>query len=311
MQIMIVLLTGASLFSIDGIGQDMSLFDTPFMYIGQYARIEFTVRPEWTLLRQDSDIRSIFWSNPFEFYITAPVYRGFAVAAGNRERFNQNFDVFLENEDLRLHVVSHGGVEEVFGGVGYGTGIGEIVLQGSYLFGNTSETWDYLIENYNLVDTLLYTYAGSVFSTGITTRYVSCYYESFGTLDMTRPSMDTTIDLPQRLGAGIHIPALGGRVSGGYEYSWWPQEYGFRNTHRLFIEYDRNRYKFGYRFNPWYLETVSEHGFDISYKIPLPYLGMMRLHLDCSLRQTDTVQEFMIAPQIELSIREMFVKRRK
>jgi hypothetical protein len=311
MNFMILFLTSASLFSIDGLGQDMSAFQTPFMYIGKYTRIEFTVRPEWTLLRQGSDIRSVFWSNPFQFYITAPVYRGFAIAAGNRERFNQNFDVRRANDDLRLHVISRGGVEEVFGSVGYGLPLGEFVVQGSYLFGNTYETWDYTIGDYNLVDTFLYKYTGEVFSAGFTTKYVSCYFETFGTLDMTRPSMDTTFDLPQRFGIGVHALVLGGHVSAGYEYSWWQEEYGFQNPHRFSIAYDRDTYGFGYRFSPWYLERVSEHGVDLSYKVPLPYLGMMRLHLDCAVRQTDNVQEFMIAPQIELSIRELFVKRRK
>lgn len=311
MHIMVLVLTGASLFSIDGLGQDMSAFQTPYMYIGKYARIEFSVRPEWTVLRQENDIRSVFWSNPFHLSIIAPVYRGFAIAAGNRERLNQNFDVFLENDDLHLHVIGRGGVEEVFGSVGYKILLGEFVVQGSYLFGNTYETWDYRIEDYNLVDTFLYTYAGTVFSAGFLTRYLSCYYETFGFLDMTAPSRDTTFKLPERLGLGVHTRLLGGRVSGGYEYSRWQKDYGFRASHRFTIAYDRDRFGVGYRFNPWYLERVSEHGMDLSYKVPLPYLGMMRLHFDCALRQTGAVQEFMIAPQIELSIQELFAPRRK
>lgn len=311
MSLMIILLTSASLFSIDGVGQDMSVFQNPYLYIGKYARIEFLVRPEWTLLRKDSDIRSIFWSNPFHFFLTAPVYKGFAIGLGNRERYNQNFDVFLESDDLQLHVMSRGGVEEVFGTLGYGTKFGEFVVQGSYLFGNSFETWDYLIQSYNLVDTFTYSYTGHIFCAGVYTKYLSLYYETLGSLDMSKPSTDTSYTLPQRIGVDVHAMMKGARISAGYEYSWWESQYDFKNVHRFQIQFDQKKYSIGYSYKPWYLERVQEHGLDLSYKMPLPNLGTMRLHLELAFRETDKVQEFLIAPQIELSIRELFVKRRK
>jgi hypothetical protein len=312
MYIFVMLLTSASLFSVDGLGHDMSAFQTPFLNVGKYARIEFNVQPEWTILRQGGSMRGIFWSNPFQFCLTTPVYQGFAIAVGNRERLNQNFDVYhLSGEDLRIHVVSQGGVEEAYGTIGYKTKLGEVVFQGSYLFGNTRETWDYLIQNYNLIDTFDYQYSGSVFSIGIGMEYVSCYYETFGKLDMTKPSTDTAFDLSDRLGVGVHVPLLGVRLSGEYEYSWWPEQYGFSKVHRFKVILDKDQYGFGYRFHPWYLERVREHGIEFSYTLPLPYLGLMRLNLDCALRETEEVQELMIAPKVELSIQELFARRRK
>jgi len=311
MSVIIILLTSASLFSIDGLGQDMSVFQKPYLYIGKYARIEFVVRPEWTMLYTDGDVRSIFWSNPFHFFLTAPVYRGFGVGVGNQERYNQNVDVFLENDDLQLHMTSRGGVEEVFGTIGYRTKLGEIVIQGSYLFGKSSETWNYLIQNYNLVDTLLYSYTGHIFCTGIYSKYLYVYYETFGSLDMTKSSMDTSFTLPNRIGAGVHTMFANGRISAGYEYSWWEPQYDFKNVHRFQLEYDQKKYSIGYTYKPWYLERVQEHGLDVSYKVPLPNLGTMRVHLELAYRETDNVQEFLIAPQIELSIRELFARRRK
>lgn len=311
MNIIVLLLTSASLFSIEGLGQDVAVFHGPFTHVDKYTRIEFVLRPEWTVLKEGSEIRSIFWSNPFRFLLAAPVYKGFAVAAGNQERFNQSFDVFLENDDLTLHVLSRGGVEEVFATVGYTHGLGEIAIRGSYLFGNTCESWDYIIENYNLVDTFLYKYTGAIFSAGIHFTYVSIYYETFGSLDMTKPLMDTTFDLPNRLGLGVHGPVLGGQLSGIYEYSWWNDMYDFTRVHRFKILYTSDRYSIGYRYNPWYLERVTEHGLDLSYAIPLRYLGTIRLRAECSLRQTESVQEFIIAPQIELTIKELFVRRRR
>jgi hypothetical protein len=311
MTALIIFITSASLFSIDGMGQDMSVFEKPYLYIGKYARLEFIVRPEWTLLRDGEDIRSVFWSNPFHFAITAPVYRGFGIGLGNRERYNQNFDVYLENESLNLHVVSKGGIEEVFGTVGYHNTLGEVVVQGSYLFGNSLETWHYTVQNYNLLDSLSYTYNGYIFCGGVYTKYFSCYYETFGSLDMSTPTIDTTIAMSDRIGVGVHAPMFGGLISAGYEYSWWDDQYLYEHVHRLQVGYDRKTFSIGYTYNPWYLERVQEHGLDLSYKVPLPNLGIMRLHLLCAFRETDNVQEFMIAPQIELSIRELFMPRRK
>jgi hypothetical protein len=219
--------------------------------------------------------------------------------------------VYLENESLNLHVVSKGGVEEVFGTIGYHNTVGEVVVQGSYLFGNALETWDYTVQNYNLIDSLDYAYNGYIVCAGIYTNYISCYYETFGSLDMSKPTVDTTIDLPDRIGVGVHVPLIGGRVSAGYEYAWWDEQYSYKNVHRFELTYDRKTYSIGYTYNPWYLERVQEHGLDLSYKVPLPNLGMMRVHLVCAFRETDNVQEFMIAPQIELSIRELFRPRRK
>lgn len=311
MGLILLAIIDASIFSIGGIGEDMSVFRTPFADVYQTARIEFALRPEFNILNEARDFRSIFWTNPFNFSITAPITKGFIFGLGNLERFNQSFDVYMVRDELEMHLNGEGGIEEIYANINNNFGIGEIAFRGSYLFGNASEIWDYYINNYSLVDTFLYKYRGKIFSGGIRLKFVSVFYESFGNIVMEKQDSDTTIELPDRLSVGLSPEISGRKVNLLFEHSFWHNNNDYRSPTRLKISFVKERLAVGYMFNPWYLKNIMEHGLDFSLNVPIKRLGSITLNFGCSLKNKDSLREFDISPEIKLTIHEIFARRRK
>ncbi len=311
MGIVLIVLLNASVFSVGGIGEDRSIFRMPFADVSQTARIEFTLRPEFNILNKGSDLRGIFWTHPFYFNLTVPVTKGFIFGLGNLERFNQSFDVYFEEGELEMHANGEGGIEEIYAQLSNNFGIGEMSLRGSYLFGNASEVWDYYIGAYSLADSFLYNYHGKILGAGIKIKFVELSYEGFGSVEMEKADSDTLIDLPDRLSIGFIPETFGGKLNILLEHSFWPEHDDYRSPTRFKIGFLKKRVGISYMFNPWYLKKITEHGLDFSLNIPIQRVGSITLNLGCFLKNKGSLREITLFPEIKLTIRELFARRRK
>jgi len=311
MNLILLVLVNASIFSIDGLGQDMSVFRTPFLHVYERARIEFSLKPEYNILNEDDEFRGKFWTNPFNFSFASPVTKGFVLGLGNLQRFDQTFDVYYDRDDLDIYLESEGGIEEIYVNLNNHFGIGEIAFRGSYLFGNTSEIWNYYIGDYYSVDTFLHKYSGKIFCGGIRLKFVSVSYEFLGDIEWEKQNSDTTIDLPSRLSVGLYPEIFDGKVSLLFEHSFMSNDNeDYRSPNRFKISFIKERFAIGYRYNPWYLKDVDEHGLDFSLNVPIQRLGSITLNLGCSLRNKGSLREINISPEIKLTINEIFARRR-
>jgi hypothetical protein len=305
-------IVSASLFSLGGIGEDVGVFKTPFLESSQRATLEFVLRPEFNVLNEGSDFRSIFWTNPFNFNLTVPFSRGFIFSVGNSERYSQTFDVYLEEEELGLHVIGKGGINEIYANVNNDFKVGQIALCAAYLFGHPWEIWDYSISNYTLTDTFAYTYRGEIFSAGVRVAFVSVAYEGLGSMTMETAMGDTTIDLPDRLSLGVNPSLFGGTLGIMYEHSFWHNNnnQNYSSPHRFKINFEKQRIGVAYFYNPWYLEDITEHGITFSWTVPVRNLGSARFNFSCALRSKGDLREFKIIPELQFTLRELFALRK-
>jgi hypothetical protein len=312
MGLVLIFLLNASVFSLGGIGEDLSIFKLPFLESNQRGAIQFVLRPEFNVLNEGSDYRSVFWTNPFDFDLTVPLGRGFIFSAGNSERYSQAFDVYLEEEDLGLHVFGKGGIGEVYANINHAFSIGQIALRAAYLFGHPWEIWEYSISNYYLTDTFAYTYRGKIFSAGVRMAFVSVAYEGLGSMTMETVTIDTTIDLPDRLSIRVNPQLFGGTLGVMYEHSFWHNDNNqeYNSPHRFKISFEKQRIGVQYFYNPWYLEDVTEHGITFSWSVPVRNLGLARFNISCALRSKGDLREFKIIPELQFTLRELFALRR-
>jgi hypothetical protein len=319
MNIMIFYVIAASMFSLDGIGEDNGIFKDPFLNIESKARLEISLRPEFSILNEGSDYRGIFWTNPFHLKFAVPITHGFVFGAGNKTRFTQSFDLYYDQDDLTIHLDGKGGIEELFVNLNNDFGFGEIALQGSYLLGNASEIWDYSIGNSSLVDSFEYQYEGKIFGGGIKLRAkelfdISLSGEAFGDINMEHDDMDSLIDLPNRVSVTImpKVKVLGGFLFLTAERSFWPDNgLAYRSPYRLKTGLVKDRISVDYYFNPWYLDGISEHGMDLSISLPITRIGTLCLDLGGSFKYKGSLREFRISPDIKLVLSELFAKRRR
>lgn len=321
MGILLICLTAASMFSLEGIGEDNSIFKDPFFGIKNKAHIEISLRPEFSILNSGSEFRGLFWTNPFTLRLFVPLTRGFIFGIGNQTRFTQTFDMYFENENLDIHLDGKGGIEEVYLNLNNNFGFGEIALRGSYLLGNASEIWHYYIGNSYLVDSFSYKYEGKIFSAGFKLKArklfdIAVFYEGFGDIVMESEGSDSTIDLPDRVGLSIlpKVEVLGGFLALNLERSYWAdneQTGEYRSPYRFRLGLIKERVSFYYYLNPWYLGNITEHGIDMSLIIPIRRIGALSLDLGCSLKNKESLREFRISPEVKLILSELFVKRRK
>lgn len=296
----------ASAFSVNGIGEDMSVFSMPLNDIGTLTRIQFTFLPEFSVMREHGDFRSTFWTYRFRFYMAGPVTQWLVLDAGNTERFDQSFDVYYEQDELALHVEAQGAVEEVYVGAGLRFGDINCALRGSYLFGTAQELWNYSVGNYVIVDTFMYQYRGKIFTLGARYRFLSCAYEFLG--DYTAENdTDTLIELPSRLSVGLRHQFLDGDVELIAEHSFWQETH--RSPTRFKLAYSRERIGFAYSYNPWYIEGVTEHRLDVSYALPIYRLGTITFELCSALRSRSSLQEVKISPHLVFTFDELFASR--
>ncbi len=308
---LIIVLINASVFSINGIGEDLSIFRVPFLERTSIGQIGFTLNPEYTLLNEEGDNRGIFWTNPLKFSISAPVVSGFSIMAGNLERYSQSYDIYLQDSSLQIHALGEGGIEEVYGGFSKDLGPFQIAATGSYLFGNAWEIWKYEISGYTLIDTFLYRYRGRIFNFGLKHELFAVAYEGLGRTRMIKLEEDTVhIDLPQRLSV-LFSPRIGRwNIGLMYGHSFWDDE-AYNSPNRFRVSARRGALAAAYFYNPWYVDGVTEHGIEFDYRIPLRNVGFAQLRMTCAMRDRDGLREFKFAPSLTLVLNELFVRRRK
>lgn len=304
----ILFLTTASVFSVGAMGEDMSVFRMPFYGIQNQAQIQFVINPEFNIVTENGDFRGRYWTNPFVLNLQIPLNDRLLLSAGNAERFDQSSDIYMERDQLRMHLVADGGVEEFRVQVNANLPIAEFFGSGSYLFGTARESWEFEIGDYASVDTFNYEYYGTVFSAGFRYRFAALAYEGLGRLTMSRSAGDTSFDLPQRLTIGL-TPVLGDyKLKFMFEHSFWN---GHASPNRFQLGFARGGYQITYSFNPWYYNNVTEHGLAVGRVLPLKNIGFIGFDLQTMYRSRDGLIEFKVIPQLKLTLEEIFSRRRK
>ncbi len=304
-----ILLFRASVFSLDGLGEDRSVFEQPLIDIENTARISLLLRPEFSLLNEGMEFRSIFWTNPFNFRLSVPVSPDLKISIGNQERFNQDFDLYYREGDLTMHTRGAGSIDEVNGTVQVSSGSLCGSLRAGYLWGNAREIWNYYVGGYSLVDTFNYKYQGYVFSGCFQYEFLSLAGEGLGRIQMAKSSVDTTFDLPRRLTLRAAPRFLDGNAIVILEKTIWDAP--FLSPLRFRIGFGKESYQFTYSYNPWYLEGISEHGVDLRQRIAVSKSGVIDLQFGIALRNRGELREFCVTPQIRLEVNEFFTRRKR
>ncbi|HEX7320139.1 MAG TPA: hypothetical protein VF399_07280 [bacterium] len=318
--LLFLVLTGASVFSLGGMGEDQSVFRDDFVRRLNNAQIGFSLRPEFEILNESTDFRGLFWTNPFVFNLKIPVTSTIVASVGNQERFNQAFDTYLENDQLNVHLVSEGGVEEIYGQINNRIGtagesgipVAEVYFRGSYLFGGTREMWTYTISDYSIADTFVYKYLGCVFGGGVSVSILSCAFEGLGFLDMDMNNSDTALskDLPERLSIGLHPSMNEYQIDLVYEHPFWSDS-GFRSVNRFLAGIHKNSIGIAYAYNPWYIPGVTEHRLALNSRYSFKGLGFGELTVSAAIRNKNSIREIAIVPELKFVIEEIFARRKK
>jgi len=298
----------ASVFSIEGLGQEQGIFRTPFYGDLNIAQIEFSLKPEFNILNKGSNFRGVFWTNPFLLNLKIPVYKGLVFSFGSQERFNQSFDIYSEIENLKMYVEGRGGIEEIYFQLNQRLKIVEVFFRGSYLYGSAREVWNYTIGGYSISDTFSYRNSGRIFSAGLQLFIISCYYEGLGRLNMEKTQNDTTYNLPQVLGIGIEYRFKEWDVRLFYEHSFGDDT---NPVNRFKMAGEKNNIGFSYAYNPWYLNGINEHTISFSYRWGLKNFAKILINPDMSLRIKGDLREFVFMPEFRFVLEEVFARRKK
>ncbi|MGB9721735.1 MAG: hypothetical protein ACPL28_09685 [bacterium] len=297
----------ASVFSIEGLGQNQAIFKTPYYGNVSIAQIDFSVKPEFSFLNEGSDVRSLFWTNPFSLSMRMPVYKGLVFSLGSVERFNQAFDIYGENEALKLYVMGRGGIEELYVQLNQKISVAEVFFRGSYLYGSSKEIWRYTMGDYSIADTFFYRNKGEIFCAGLKLFMFSCFYEGLGKLCMEKSNIDTTYDLPQVLGFGFENNFRNFVFSVLFEHS-----FGANSTiNRFKGAVKKENFGFSYAYNPWYLEGITEHLLGFSGEIHLGNFALICFNPELGIRLKGTLREFAFSPELKLTLEEVFARRKK
>ncbi len=308
MNIILLSIFTASVFSIEGIGQDQSIFRSPFFKQVTIANIEFSLRPEFNILNKGSDLRGIFWTNPFGLDMKIPVYKGLVICFGSRERYSQSFDIYSIIDGLDMYVQGRGGIEEIYFQLNHRINFAEIFFSGSYLYGSSKEIWNYTIGSYSISDTFVYRNTGRIFSTGLQLFMLSCYYEGFGRLYMEKSQNDTTYNLPQVFGFGIEHNLKDWYGALLFEHLFGA---GINTVNRFKIIGKKNNIGFSYAYNPWYLSGIKEHSVGLIYNLGLKNFAKIAIRPYISLRIKGELREFVFIPELRLVLEEVFARRKK
>jgi len=308
MNIVFLVIFSASVFSIEGLGQEQIVFKTPFLGPMNFARIEFALKPELDILNSGSDFRGIFWTNPFYLNMEIPIYNGLVFSLGSIERFNQSFDIYSEKQGLKMYVQGRGGVEEIYLQLNQRLNIAEVFFRGSYLYGSSRETWKYTIDDYSIADTFFYKDKGEIFCAGLKLFMFSIFYEGLGKLDIEKLSNDTIYNLPQVLSLGLEHKFFEWAFCLLFEHSFWKDGNAI-NRFKGTIE--KENLGFSYAYNPWYLNDIQEHLLEISIRMPLRNFAIISFNPDIGVRIKGSLREFVFSPEFKLTLEEIFARRKK
>lgn len=305
------LIIHASAFSLTGLGEDCSVFDQPLVEIKRTAELSLLLRPEFSLLNEELKIRSLFWTNPFDFRLTIPIGRNFQFSAGNQERFNQDYDLYYEEDALTMHLKGIGNIEEINATMQVARGPGRAAFRAGYLFGNALEVWDYFIGDFSLVDSFNYQYHGYTFSGALQYGPASVGFEGFGKVDVTKPSSDTTFNLPMKISFKAVPKLVNFNTMLMVEASLWDDKDTYRSPLRFRVGLGKGPYSISYSYNPWYIKNVNEHGLNAHWRLPVSRAGVIDFGLKLAMRSKGEFREFCISPQFRLEVNEFFARRRK
>lgn len=308
MALILLITISASVFSINGLGQEQTVFQTPFLGPRNLARIEFYLQPEFNLLNKGSDFRGLFWTNPFYLNVEIPIYRGMIFSFGSRERFNQSFDIYSEKQGLDMYAQGRGGVEEIYCQLNQRFNIAEFFFRGSYLYGNSREIWRYTIGDYSIADTFFYRHKGQVFCAGLKLFMLSVFFEGPGSLVMEKSVSDTTYDLPEVLNFGVEHKFLEWKFSLIFEHSFWNNG---KKVNRIKGTIEKESIGLSYAYNPWYIDNVQEHLLTIFIKLPVANSAIISLNSNTGVRINGSLREFVFSPGVKLSLEEVFARRKK
>ena len=308
MTYLLFFITNASVFSVGGMGEDMSVFRMPFYGLQNQAQLQFVISPEFNFIAKNGDFRNCYWTNPFMLNMQIPLSDRLLLSVGNTERFDQSSDIYMARDQLTMHLLADGGIEEFRAQVNANLPIAEFFGAGSYLFGTAREIWEYDVGDYISVDSFNYEYYGTEFSAGFRYRFAALAYEGLGRVTMSLTSGDTSFDLPQRLTVGL-IPVLGEyKFKILFEHSFWN---GYKSPNRFQLGFARGGYQIAYSFNPWYYNGITEHGLSVGRVLPLKNIGFIGLDLQTTYRSRGGLMELKVIPQLKLTLEEIFSRRRK
>ncbi|MCX7996046.1 MAG: hypothetical protein N3A65_09830 [candidate division WOR-3 bacterium] len=307
MNIILLSIFSASIFSLEGLGQEQVSFIYPFYGNLSLARIEISLRPEWNVLNEGKNIRGIFWTNPFYLDTKIPVHKRFTISFGTRERFSQVFDIYSVTNGLDMYVQGRGGIEEIYLQFNQCFNIAEIFCRGSYLYGNSREVWQYTIGGYSIADTFFYKNSGEIFSAGLKFLVFSIFYEGMGKLKVLK-SIDTTYNLPGVLGTGLEYRFKDWEYILSIEHTF--TDY-FNPVNRFKIHVQKRNLGLYYAYNPWYIKGITEHRAGFSIPISIRNSGVILLNPAFGVRSKDSLKEFVFIPELKLVLEELFARRKK
>lgn len=308
MNTILLIIFSASVFSIEGLGQEQTIFNTPFYGDLKLARIEFSLKPEFNLLNENSDFRALFWTNPFFYGLKIPIYRGLTISFGNLERYNQTFDIYGKIDSLEIYAQGRGGIEELYIQLNQKIDMAEFFFRGAYLYGSSREIWNYTIGGYSISDTFSYKNNGWISSAGLKLYLFSFYYEGLGRLKMQKSNIDTTYNLPQLLGAGIEHRFKDWTIALFFEHL---SGEGFNGLERFKIMTKKERFGLHCSYNPWYIGDIREYLIGGSFRMGIKNFATISLNISFGMRTKETLREFTFIPELNLILEEIFARRRK
>ncbi|MGQ9665565.1 MAG: hypothetical protein ACUVUH_09585 [bacterium] len=308
MSLILILSISASVFSLEGLGQEQAVFQTPFMGLKNLARIEFYLKPEFNLLNKGKDFRGLFWTNPFYLSMEIPVYQEMVFSFGWRERFNQVFDIYGETGELNIYVQGRGGIEEVYCQLNQRLNFAEFFFRGSYLYGNSREIWRFTIDDYSVADTFYYKNKGQIFCAGLKIFMVSGFLEGLGKLDVEKAGIDTTYNLPKVLNLKLKHKFSDWTFSLIFEHSFWNDN---NKVNRFKGMLEGKNFGFSYAYNPWYINNVQEHLLWIFLNVHLTNFATISVNPEMGVRLKGSLREFVFSPGMRLALEEIFARRKK
>ncbi len=322
----VIAVHAASVFSTRSLGEDRSAFAYFFADPGPRSSMTFSTNPVYNILYQSGDYRGSFWINPLSFNLHVMLPGRSALRLSLDDRFNQNFDIYTSpvtagSHQFQRHIIGRGGINAATVAVSkvwfekFMTGVAA-----QPLFGTSQELWEFTLVNsgYTVTDTITYRYTGSCYAAcaGVRTNRVTlqCYGEAGPDLTVKYTTGPNTsrrqIPLPQRYGAIMSVPLGRYLLRLQVEQSRWSDN-TLRDPLRFRLEAASGRNRLAYRYEPWYIDGVVEHGLIYTRALPIAKVGGINLAMNLGLRNRGDLYELSINPSLDLRFEEIFALRRK
>jgi len=324
--ILVIAAHAASVFSTGSLGEDRGTFAYFFAEPGPKSSMTFGANPVYNILYQSGDYRGSFWTNPLSFNLHIMLPWRAALRLSLDDRFNQNFDIYTSpvatgNYLFQRHIIGRGGISAAtmaLSKVWFERLLAGVVAQP--LFGTSQELWEFELTNsgYSVTDTITYQYTGFYYAAcaGVKTSRLTlqCYGEAGPDLNVKYTTGPNTrrqqIPLPQRYGAIVSVPLGRYLTRLQVEQSRWSDN-TLRDPLRFKLEAISGPNRLSYRYEPWYLDGVVEHGLSYARALPIAKVGGIALSMNLGLRNRGKLYELSINPSLDLRFEEIFALRKK